>query len=65
MWSEQLLGMRGYFYKSELITMNILEEDAHRISHIFSCPLGHFPIKYLGVSLHFSKLRRGHTTFSG
>jgi hypothetical protein len=25
---------------------------------VFGCPMGAFPIKYLGVSLHYSKLRR-------
>jgi len=41
-WSEQLSGMRGYFHKSELITMNIPEENAHRTSHIFACPFRSF-----------------------
>jgi hypothetical protein len=25
---------------------------------VFGCPVGAFPIKYLGVPLHYSKLRR-------
>jgi hypothetical protein len=27
---------------------------------VFGCPVGAFPIKYLGVPLHYSKLRREH-----
>lgn len=50
MWFEQLSGMRVNFHKSEIIAMNVSEETAHDISHIFACPLGNFPIKYLGIS---------------
>jgi hypothetical protein len=48
----------------EIIAMNIPNEVAHDISHIFACPLGDFPIKYLGVPLHFDNLRREDTTSS-
>jgi hypothetical protein len=27
-------------------------------SDIFGCPVGDFPIKYLGIPLHYQKLRR-------
>lgn len=47
---EQLSVMRVNFHKSEIIAMNVSEETAHDISHIFACPLGNFPIKYLGIS---------------
>ena len=49
-WFGQLSGMRINFHKSE--------DEVHRISHIFGCPIGSFPIKYLGVPLHHDKLRR-------
>lgn len=52
MWFEQLSGMRINFHKSEIIAMNLPVEVAHEISHLFACPLGSFPIKYLGVPLH-------------
>jgi hypothetical protein len=55
---EQLSGMRINFHKSELIPINLDQEQIHNIAHIFSCPIGDFPIKYLGVPLHFEKLRR-------
>ena len=41
------------FYKSELIPMNLSEELAHDINHIFACPLGSLPINYLGVPIHY------------
>jgi len=50
--------MKVNFHKRELVPMNISEEEAHDLSHLFSCPLGSFPIKYLGIPLHYDNLRR-------
>jgi len=58
MWYEQLSGMRVNFHKSEIIAMNTSDEMAHEVSHIFACSLGDFPIKYLGVPLHYENRRR-------
>jgi hypothetical protein len=53
LWFEQVSGMRVNFHKSEVITLNLADEATHEISHLFACPTGNFPIKYLGVPLHF------------
>jgi hypothetical protein len=58
LWFEQISGMKVNFHKSELVPMNISEEEAHDLSHLFSCPLGSFPLKYLGISLHYDNLTR-------
>jgi hypothetical protein len=55
MWYEQLFGMRIKFHKSEFIPMNIDLDCIHEVSHLFSCPVGNFPIKYLGIPLHCAK----------
>lgn len=34
------------------------EERVNELAKIFYCKTGDFPIKYLGVPLHFTKLRR-------
>lgn len=57
-WFEKISGMRINFHKSELIPMNLEEADTHRIAHIFGCPIGELPIKYLGIPLHYDRLRR-------
>ena len=57
-WFEQLSGMRINFHKSELIPMNVEPEAVHNLAHLFSCPVGTLPIKYLGVPLHYGKLSR-------
>jgi hypothetical protein len=50
--------MRINFHKSELIPTNVEPDVVHRLAHLFSCPVGSLPIKYLGVPLHFDKLSR-------
>jgi hypothetical protein len=57
-WFEKLSRMRINYHKSELIPINLVDDLIHRIAHIFCCPVGTFPIKYLGVPLHFDKLKR-------
>lgn len=54
---ENLSGMKINFHKSDLLTINIEEEVAKSFAQIFCCKLGSSPIKYLGVPLHFDKLR--------
>jgi hypothetical protein len=56
---ELMSGMRINYNKSKLVPINIdSQEDIDTFLEIFGCPLGAFPIKYLGIPLHFSKLRR-------
>jgi hypothetical protein len=50
--------MKINFLKSEIVPMNMGEEVIHEISHILSCPVSSFLIKYLGIPLHFEKLKR-------
>jgi hypothetical protein len=46
------------YNKSELVPINIdSQEDIDSFVEIFGCPVGAFPIKYLGIPLHYSKLR--------
>jgi hypothetical protein len=55
---ELMSGMRINYTKSELVPMNLEEQEIVGIVEIFGCPVGAFPIKYLGVPLHYQKLRR-------
>jgi mannosylglycoprotein endo-beta-mannosidase len=58
MWYEQVPGMRINFHKSELVPLNLEATKAQRLAHICSCPVGKFPLKYLGVPLHYENLTR-------
>jgi hypothetical protein len=55
---EQLSGMKINFNMSDLIQVNLKEEETHQYAKIFCLKLGAFPFKYLGAPLHHDKLRR-------
>jgi hypothetical protein len=55
---EQLLGMKINYNKSDMVPVNLSEEETLQYSKIFGCKIGSFPFKYLGVPLHYDKLRR-------
>lgn len=55
---EQVSGMRINFDKSEMIPINLVDDEIHSLSDIFGCPVGSFPIRYLGILLHHDKLSR-------
>lgn len=55
---EQLPGMKINYDKSDLLTLGLSEEETNCFARIFCCNIGSFPIKYLEVPLHHSRLRR-------
>jgi hypothetical protein len=58
---ENLSGMRINYHKSGMTPINLDEEEAHQYAKTFCCKVGSFPFKYLGVPLHYDKLRREDT----
>jgi hypothetical protein len=46
------------YHKSELIPINVEVEECSSFFETFGCVLGSFPIKYLGIPLHYDKLKR-------
>jgi hypothetical protein len=50
--------MRINYHKRELIGINLEQDEISPYLEIFQCVEGYFPIKYLGQSLHFKKLKR-------
>jgi hypothetical protein len=50
--------MRINFGKSELIPINMDLDEAKGFVDMFNCAVGTFLIKYLGIPLHYDKLRR-------
>src|SRR4051812_28395366 len=55
---EQVSGMRINYNKSELIPINMDEDEVSPFAASLGCSEGKFPVKYLGVPLHFEKLSR-------
>ena len=52
---EQISGMRIKYHKSELIPINLSVEECAQFVDILHCVVGDFPIKYLGIPLHYVK----------
>jgi hypothetical protein len=38
--------------------MNMDDHQIHEVAHVLSCPRGSLPFRYLGVPVHFEKLKR-------
>lgn len=55
---EQVSGMKINYSKSELIPVGMSPEQVAPFLSIFGCTEGTFPIKYLGIPLHYDNLRK-------
>jgi hypothetical protein len=55
---EHISGMKINYHKSDLTPVNLEGGEIHDYARIFCCKVGSFPFKYLGVPLHYEKLRR-------
>ena len=53
---EKLSGLKINFHKSGLFCFGQAKECYDQYSNIFGCKLGSFPVKYLGIPMHFRKL---------
>lgn len=54
---EHLSGLKINFHKSALVPLNITQELASTLASQLGCQLSTLPIIYLGVPLHWKKLR--------
>jgi hypothetical protein len=55
---EQVSGMRINYNKSEISPLGLDETKTALFADILCCVVGTFPIKYEGIPLHYTKLRR-------
>jgi hypothetical protein len=55
---EQMSGMKINYEKSDLLTIGLDEDSTNAVAKSLCCKISAFPIKYLGVPLHYTKLRR-------
>jgi hypothetical protein len=53
---EQMSGMIINFHKCDSTTLE--DEGAQNVAQTLICALGKFPMKYLGVPLHYNKMRK-------
>jgi hypothetical protein len=53
---EQLSGLKINFHKSELYCFGEAQDQAQLYAELFGCNQGKFPIRYLGIPIHFWRL---------
>jgi hypothetical protein len=53
---EQVSGLKINFHKSELFCFGEAQDVADQYAEMFGCVSGDFPLKYLGIPIHFRKL---------
>jgi hypothetical protein len=56
---EQLSVLKINFHNSEVYCFGEAKEVENEYRHIFGCESGTFPFKYLGIPIHYLKLRTG------
>ena len=54
---EQLSGLKINFHKSELFCFGEAKNQLCIYSQIFGCGMGTFPFKYLGIPMHFRRIK--------
>jgi hypothetical protein len=55
---EKLYGMKINYHKNDITPINQDEDESQNYSRIFCYNLGVSPFKYLGMPLHYDKLRK-------
>ena len=55
---EQLSGLKINFHKSELFCFGDAQDAAAQYAELFGCEHGQFPIRYLGIPIHYRRLTK-------
>jgi hypothetical protein len=56
---EQLSGLKINFHKSEIFCFGKAKEVENEYKILFGCDIGSLPFRYLGIPIHFRKLKNG------
>lgn len=59
---EQLSSLKTNFHKNELFCFGEAKKFESQYLEIFGCERGCFPFKYLGIPIHFRRLRNNELT---
>ena len=55
---EQLSGIKINFHKSELFCFGDAQDTVVQYAELFGCAQGQFPIRYLGIPIHYRRLTK-------
>jgi hypothetical protein len=53
---EQLSRLKLNFHKSELFCFGEAQDEVSAYAELFSCAQGQFPMRYLGIPIHYQRL---------
>jgi hypothetical protein len=53
---EQLSRLKNNFHKSELFCFGEAQDEVNAYANLFGCGQGHFPMRYLGIPIHYQRL---------
>jgi hypothetical protein len=56
---KELSGLKINFHKSEIFCFSQAKEVENEYKIIFGCEIGSLPFRYLGIPIHFRKLKNG------
>src|SRR6266508_3497294 len=54
---KQLSGLKINFHNSEIFCFGKAKDDEQQYKQIFGCESGSLPFRYLGIPIHYRKLR--------
>jgi len=53
---EQFSGLKKNFHKSEIFCFGEAKDCENQYMELFGCNPGAFPIRYLGIPIHYRRL---------
>jgi hypothetical protein len=54
---EQMSSLKINYHKSELFCFGQANDEERQHGQLFGCPIGSYPFRYLGIPMHFRRLR--------
>jgi hypothetical protein len=54
---KQMLGLKINFHKSEIFYFGQARDEERQYEQLFCCQIGSYPFRYLGIPMHYRKLR--------
>lgn len=53
---EDMSALKTNYYKNEVFTVGLGEEDQNKVAMMLNCPIGVFPMKYPGLPISLDKI---------
>jgi hypothetical protein len=60
---EDIASMKVNYHKSEVFTVGLDDNETFRVAQMLKCPIGKFPMKYLGLPISPDKILKHELSF--